>query len=402
MAQTFETSEAPHITIKRCSADLEIAGNSERRVVVVGDEDDVHVERQGESFAITADDDCDIHCPRGTSITIQQVSGDLQVQGIGGPLAIQSVSGDAELRDVGPATLQSVSGDLEARGVDGELRIQSASGDAELRDVKGLAALESVSGDLAARALHGGALVKNVSGDVSLNTALAENASYQIEARGDISAKIEVGEGGARFTLEASDLHCRLPLQFTERTSRRVVGVLGEGKSELILKARGDLAISESGETWGPVFETEFESAMETWAHQFEAQMADMERKLEERLAHIPFVDGERVAKRAQEAAERARRQAERTAERARARAERAREHAEHDRRKHDKHGFGFRMQWSPPSAPKGPPSAPKPPKPPAEPISDTERMTILKLVADKKISAEEAQKLLAALEGEA
>ena len=303
MAQTFETSDTPHVTIARCSADLTIIGDGERQMIVAGDEDDIHVERQGESFTINADDDCDIHCPAGTSITVQQVSGDLEVQEIDAPLVVQSVSGDAELREIGPTTLQSVSGDLEVRGALGELRIASVSGDVKLREVKGVAVLESVSGDLAARDLEGGAKVLSVRGDVSLSTALAEGASYQFDARGDISAKVEVGSGGARFTLEASDLHCRLPLQFTERTSRRVVGTLGDGKAELILKAKGDLAVSERGETWGPAFGTEFESAMETWAQQFEAQMADMQHKLEERLTNVPFVDNEHISRRAQEAA---------------------------------------------------------------------------------------------------
>jgi hypothetical protein len=40
--------------------------------------------------------------------------------------------------------------------------------------------------------------------------------------------------------------------------------------------------------------------------------------------------------------------------------------------------------------------------RPPAEPISDAERMAILKMVQDKKITADEAARLLAALEGEA
>lgn len=388
MAQTFATSDAPHLTIARCSADLVIVGDSERQVVVMGDEDEIHVERQGESFTITANDDCDVHCPPGASVTIRQVNGDLQVQEIGGPLAIEMVSGDAELRNVGPTTLQQVNGDLEVRHVKGNVRIQSVNGDAKLRQVSGLIVLESVQGDLAARDLEGGATVKGVNGDVSLSTVLAEGASYQFEARGDISAKVEVGSGGARLTLEGCCIHCRLPLEFTERSSRRMVGTLGEGKAELILKAKGDLAISERGESWGPAAEMEFESAMESWAQQFEAQMADMQRKLEERLAHIPFVDSEHVSRRAQEAAERARRQAERAAERARARAERM-------SRKHRPRGFGFHMSWEPASTP-------RPPQPPVEPVSDAERMAILKMVAEKKITAEEAQKLLAALEGQA
>jgi hypothetical protein len=37
---------------------------------------------------------------------------------------------------------------------------------------------------------------------------------------------------------------------------------------------------------------------------------------------------------------------------------------------------------------------------PPVEPVSDAERMAILKMLQEKKISAEDAEKLLAALEG--
>jgi hypothetical protein len=39
-------------------------------------------------------------------------------------------------------------------------------------------------------------------------------------------------------------------------------------------------------------------------------------------------------------------------------------------------------------------------PTPPADPVSDEERMAILKMLQEKKITAEEAEKLLAALEG--
>ena len=36
----------------------------------------------------------------------------------------------------------------------------------------------------------------------------------------DVSAKVEV-DGGARLTLEGSDIHCRLPLQISDRSARR-------------------------------------------------------------------------------------------------------------------------------------------------------------------------------------
>jgi hypothetical protein len=269
------------------------------------------------------------------------------------------------------------------------------NGDAKVRQASGAVTLTFVRGDLAARDLEGGAVADQVSGDVSLSTALAKGKSYRFQAKGDISAKLEV-DGGARLTLEGGDIHCRLPLQISERSARRIVGTLGEGGAELTLKAKGDLSVSDRGEGWGPTGEAQWESQMDAWTQQFEAQMAQMQHQLEERLANIPFVDNEQIARRAQEAAERARRQAERAAERARARAERARAHAEREGHKHGHRGMGFRVSW--PSSPQ----APQSPQPSAEPVTDAERTVILKMVADKKITADQAAKLLSALEGEA
>jgi hypothetical protein len=46
------------------------------------------------------------------------------------------------------------------------------------------------------------------------------------------------------------------------------------------------------------------------------------------------------------------------------------------------------------------PPIPPMPPRPPAEPVTDEERLTILKMLQEKKISLQDAEKLLAALDG--
>lgn len=383
MTQRFDTSEAPHITVACCGGDLTVVGADQRQVVIEGQKEEPAVERQGEALTITAERDCVIRCPAGATVTIKQVDGDLAVQGLQGPLAVALAQGDVTLRGVGHAALNQAGGDLAVRGVQGELSVAEVRGDAKVRQVTGKVTLESVRGDLAVRDLEAGAVVDYVGGDVSLSTTLAGGASYHFEADGDISAKVEVG-GGARCTLEGGELHCRLPLQFSERSVGRIVGSLGDGSAELIMRAGGDLSVTGRGESWEQS-SVQWESAMESWGQQFDAQMTDMQRKLEERLAGIPFVDDKDVARRSREAAERARRQAERATERARMRAERAgRRHAQ----------YGPAVRWT--GAP------PQPPRPPAEPISDAERMAILKMVQDKKITADQAARLLAALEGEA
>ena len=48
----------------------------------------------------------------------------------------------------------------------------------------------------------------------------------------------------------------------------------------------------------------------------------------------------------------------------------------------------------------KGAPKPPVPPEPPSEPVSEEERMAILKMLAEKKITAQQAEELLNALDG--
>ena len=84
-----------------------------------------------------------------------------------------------------------------------------------------------------------------------------------------------------------------------------------------------------------------------------------------------------RAAKRAEEAARRVERHAERQARRWRG-----------------------NMETGPWNWESGPRGVPTPPTPPSEPVAEEERMAILKMLADKKITAEQAEQLLNALEG--
>ncbi len=87
-----------------------------------------------------------------------------------------------------------------------------------------------------------------------------------------------------------------------------------------------------------------------------------------------------------------------RAQERAQARTDAAIRRAEGKMRAHDRRmksgGVIFRGAGVSPERPAGP-------MPPADqPISDEERLTILRMLQEKKISLEDAEKLLSALEG--
>ena len=178
---------------------------------------------------------------------------------------------------------------------------------------------------------------------------------------------------------------------------QRVI-TLGDGVSQVTLRAAGDISItSQSGdpETMGEHFGDEFGVMAEEFSAHIESQIEAHMADLEKHLSHIGGTKGDRVSARVQQAMDRARQS--KTQSHMQAAQSRAEAKAERGKR------FGFKFDlgksFAPPRPPM-PPTPPRPPKPASEPVSDEERMMILRMVEQKKISIEEAEKLLAALEG--
>ena len=150
---------------------------------------------------------------------------------------------------------------------------------------------------------------------------------------------------------------------------------MGSGAAKIVLSAGGDIRLTnqanaaESAEEFGNFAGLNFD-----WSGFGERISRQVERATGQ------------AAKRAGEAA----RRAERLAADAAQRAER---HAERQARRW--RGNVNVGPWD-----FGPKGVPKPPAPPSEPIADEERMAILKMLQDKKITSEQAEQLLRALEG--
>jgi hypothetical protein len=97
---------------------------------------------------------------------------------------------------------------------------------------------------------------------------------------------------------------------------------------------------------------------------------------------------GERISRQVEQATSRA-------AKRAEEAARRAERHAERQARRWGGAGKSGPWSWEFNSS-----GIPKPPPPPSEPVADEERMAILKMLQEKKITSEQAEQLLRALEG--
>ena len=420
--QRFTTSLTPHITVEACAGDLAIAAAAEPEVIIALEGDDGDIQREGETLRMRSGGDCRITCPPASTVTLRGVGGDLSVSDLGGTLAVESVGGDVSLRGAGMVTIRSAASDVSARDVAGDLRIENVESDLEARRVDGRLIVKSVGGDLSARTL-GGFEIDDVGGDASIETDMQAGRTYRAHAGGDLTLRLPP-HVSAQFQLSAGgEIEKRVEFTEWQGNAHAGQGLMGSGEARVELSAGGDLMLlplrsdtdfdfninfdaigSEIAAKMGQ-FEHELEAKMEKLSEQI-SRMAEMgAHELESRLRRANIEQAgrhaERAAERIREQAERARQHAERAAERARRQAERTRRRAE---RHGKRHGFQFHVDLTPPGAPsRAGRAAPPPPPPPraAQPAAtEEERLMILHMLEQRKISADEADRLLNALEG--
>ncbi len=404
----LNTAEAPEIIIESVGGDLRLTGWEQREFQAESDDDHSlkgTTEQAQGVIRLTAKADVNVRVPRAARVKIANVGGDAKIKAVEGSLDIQTLGGDLILRQVGATSLGAVGGDLSAKKIGGALNLKKVNGDVSARSVAGPFSADEVSGDLYLRDVAGPAHAQ-VGGDVILGLDFQPGQPYTFEANGDILCRLAPG-ASAKITVEADgDVEVEVPGAQVSGAEDEKVVTLGGGAAQVNLQAGGDVslasttpdpeAMGEFGEHFGEEFGVMAEEFSAQIEAQIESQMADLEKQLSAKLGSLNLAFGANSAK-AEQIAARARRAAERAAERAAAAARRGSEHA--SRR------FGPR-----PPHPPHPPSGPRlfavgkmfghPPT--SDPVTDEERMSILRMVEQKKISIEDAEKLLAALEGKA
>lgn len=142
-----------------------------------------------------------LRIPAKASIEAEGVSSDFTVRGSqGAAITINTVSGDVEVEaDADRVELNSVSGDVELSGSAKRVNAESVSGDVTLFGVEGEVRASTVSGDLS---LEGENLSRGqfetVSGDMVLSVAVADDGRLSCDAMsGDVQLRLPASQQAA-------------------------------------------------------------------------------------------------------------------------------------------------------------------------------------------------------------
>jgi len=220
----------------------------EIRIKDLADQDQVNKKKTQLNFKFSGD--AIIHIPYSLEIAVDAVGGDAAVRGIKGKLEISAVGGDLSLIDIESAKIGSVGGDLIANRVQGSLMIENTGGDGLLDDIKGQISLSSVGGDAHLEKIGGGIDIK-IGGEAHLNFHPVSWQAYQVKAGGDISASIPT-DSSADLTIHSEEADITVILgEIDQKINEKDYSQqVGEGGPSLLLSAGGKVFLTGDDFTW--------------------------------------------------------------------------------------------------------------------------------------------------------
>ncbi len=412
--KTLETHAQPQIVVEHIGNELSVKGWDRSQVLVRSSSDnDILLEEGEDHIVIRAAADCVLYVPVKAELDVRQVGTHARFKALGGDLTIGQVGADLVLRDVSACRVEKTLADLSAKRVRGDLLVKNIGGNAIVRDVDGQFSAGGIGGQLHLRDVSGGITVE-VGGNASVDFSPVPWQVYAIQAGGNIRCRVP-GDANVDFEIinGAQDIGIKTPGRSEKLREGEHTFTLGEGGAQVKLAAGGSVRIWASTTEWEAAehldvdFGAELGSVAEEIAEratsQLEAQLdminAQLEAQLSGLASAIPQAGlSEERAREIQERLEAAR---ERAAQRAEAAAERARARLElkiaaAQRKAERKARAAAARAARKAKRKKGHPA----PLDPSDPVSDDERLLILQMLQDKRITLEQAEQLLDVLEG--
>lgn len=412
--QTISTSIAPEVDIEKVAGSLQIKGWERSEVSIWANPADLKVDETDDTVHIRCDGNCTVRLPYGASLQVGSVDGEARLKLLEDPLTIDRVSGALSLRNVGDAAIRVVNGELQVKHLSGNISVEKVDGDARVRDVQGRLLLGKVNGDADIQDVEGEVQL-SADGDARLRLSSLCQGNYRITASGSVVCKLPF-DADLRVVLASGGQNIMVKTKDGQKLLKQPAYsfVLGSGAGLMEISAGGSISFMSqevdwpgvsSSETVGEANFTDFgrqisrevEAQVESITRQINDQMANMASKFNQAGFPAEMTDqmmqqvrrsSEHAQERAQEKIRRSQEKLERKMETARRREDSRAQAAE--RRPQGRGRRPWTFEWL----------SQQPTSEEAQPVSEEERLMVLRMLEQKKISIDEAEKLLAALEG--
>jgi hypothetical protein len=365
MKQTTVPMKEDARLIIRSGADVLVEGNDlPQLTAIVDDSDSFRMKDEGGAIYIRADADARLRVPAGVSLTLEKIGGDAGLMNLKGQVIVQRVGGDLTVQHCKDFSVDTVGGDCYFKEIDGSISLNRVGGDTDGFKVGDFTA-HDVGGDMEVSGVSGKVSVR-CGGDAHVQFNTSEIAESRIEAGGDISlyvlptakALLHLRSDGEEIKVEAGGQHLDSEIESYDLP-------LGDGGASVELNAGGSIVVKEGKETMGE-FTFVFEDLEDNW-RDFGKEIEDKIRQSMKGVNHGLRQAGWHTSEAMRKAADK----------------------MDEALQQRDGKVIGFSFDNEPA----------EPVKKEKKVVSDQERILVLKMLQEKKISVEEAEKLLQALE---
>ncbi|MFC1936695.1 hypothetical protein ACFLYP_03410 [Chloroflexota bacterium] len=386
----YDSSDSPEIIVSEIKGSLRIKGWDSPEFRIDTDEPDTaKVSRHGDRFEVSCTSGCLLRMPYQGSVEIGDVQGELMVKSMEGNVVAEQISGQVYLKATGSTHLNTVNGNLSARNVEGDLSIKNVNGNATVREVEGLVDIETINGNFTFRGIsHGMQAFSN--SNASLRLESLADGDYHVKAQGNLTCRVAPGTS-AEVALHSTSESIRIKTPETKEfyKQKEAFITLGDGDSKIRLEANGRIEFVSYSDSVDIDDEIGFslDEEMLSLADEITQQVTEqIESQIESVTSQIESMTGNlnlnaATAERTRRRLDAKRRELDRKLVNTKRKAQRKARSAAHRASGHQSR-YSRKHRYS-------------------DPVSDAERKLILEMVQNNHISVEEAEKLLAALEGE-
>lgn len=384
----LETSDTPEIIIDNIEGSLRIKGWDYPKFQGDSDKDDVwDVNHDGNVVRLSCSSGCLMRIPEQSKITIGSVAKELMIKSIVGEIEVGEVGSQVNVKNVGKISINTINGNLFAKQIDGDLLVKSAHSNTVIRDVSGDLTIDENLGNLNFRGFVSNMAIDS-EGNATLRLEPEPGGNFHVTAEGNIYCKVAPGTS-AKVVLKSRSKTIRIKSPELSDTLKQENHSLelGDRESTITLEAQGRIDfISYSGDDlFGEEFEYEFEENFANIADEISQQVTDqIESQMDSLSSHLDQLTSGLLI--SAPSGERARRKLEAKRSKLDRKLSQAQRKVELKARAATAKKRAYATRYS-----RGKQS---------EPVSEEERKTILEMLQNKHINVEEAETLLAALEG--
>lgn len=370
----LQSSASPKIRVDEVAGSLQIKAWDEDSIrIEIEDQDELDYSFQNDTLKLSADTDCYLRIPSGSSLEIEEVGGNADIVAVEGAVKIAEIGGNLNMKNVGPASITEVAGNLNVRGIEGDLTVTEVSGNATLRDIEGNLTAKEIGSNFNLRDVEGNVAVET-GGNAELRLELQSGGSYKVEAGGNLFCHIDPpGNAQVHLSSESERMYIYTENEKQTRNVDEYEFKLGNGAADLRLNAADniDFRCRERSEEFSFGVDLDFVDDIAGLADEISEQVSSQVETQIEALNEQLTALGNRL----RESGGRQAHSAQRRVEQAQRRLE----------RKLQRRGGRVVVTAAAKSV---------------EPVSAEERAMILQMVQEKKINVAEAEMLLNTLEG--